>query len=531
MKKLLATYSLVMLTLLLSGQQQMMNGRISFISSQNVYVKFTSTENIRKGDTLYIKDKNSLLPVLTVRELSSISCLCQAISQKTLNVSDEIIAVVKKQVQISNNQAPEIKDSSAPGINTGIPETKQVSRPKDQLVRGRISVSSFSNFSNVPDDSNTRLRYTLSLTISKPGSPKLSAETYATYSHNTKELAQTSNNVFNSLKIYNLALKYQANNNLSLWAGRKINPRISSLGAIDGLQAEYKSGKYFAGIAAGSRPDYFDYSFNFKLIEYGAYFGHHYTSDNGIIQSTLGIFQQNNNGKTDRRFIYFQHDNSLAKNLNLFVSSEIDLYKVENGAQKNTISLTSLYLSLAYRVNRQLSLFGSYDERKNVIYYETFKSFLDQLIEKATRQGMQFRINYRPGKIINAGLSAGHQFRTGDIKSSDNVSGSVTFNQLPWANSYSTISANLIKTGYLNGKITGVKIYRDFFSGILNTGVGYQFVDYDLIQSKSTTIQHIANLDLYFRIDKKLSLSVNLEKTFEKQIDYTRVYANLIKRF
>lgn len=531
MKKLLVTYSLVMLTLLLSGQQQIIKGRISFTSSQNVYVKFTSTENIQKGDTLYINSENHLVPALKVQELSSISCVCQLIGQTALKVSDEVVAIIKKRNVASRENIPISKDSSTVKTITAYPSPSTITRSKDQLVQGRISVSSYTNLSSTPNASNTRLRYTLSLNILNPSKSKLSAETYVTYSHNTKDLAQTSNNLFNSLKIYNLALKYQANNNLSLWAGRKINPRISSLGAIDGLQTEFNSKKFFAGIAAGSRPDYYDYSFNFKLIEYGAYFGQHYTSDVGSIQSTLGIFQQNNNGKTDRRFIYFQHDNSLAKNLNLFISSEIDLYKVVNGDQKNTISLTSLYLSLAYRVNHQLSLFGSYDERKNVIYYETFKSFLDQLIENATRQGMQFRINYRPGKIINAGLSAGHQFRTGDIKSSDNVSGSLTFNQLPWVNSYSTISANLIKTGYLNGKIAGVRVYRDFFSGILNTGIGYQFVDYDLIQSHTTTIQHIASLEASFRIVKKLSFSVNLEKTFEKQVDYTRVYANLIKRF
>lgn len=531
MKKILATYSLVMLTLLLSGQQQMTNGRISFISFQNVYVKFTSTEDIQKGDTLYINSENRLVPALKVQELSSISCVCQSIGQTALKVSDEVVAIIKKRNVVSRENIPISKDSSTVKPMTPYPSANKITRSKDQPVQGRISVSSYSNLSTTPNASNTRLRYTLSLNILNPSKPILSAETYVTYSHNTKDLAQTSNNVFNSLKIYNLALKYQANNNLSLWAGRKINTRISSLAAIDGLQAEFNSKKFFAGVAAGSRPDYYDYSFNFKLVQYGAYFGQHYTSDNGIIQSTLGIFQQNNNGRTDRRFVYLQHDNSLAKNLNLFVSSEIDLYKVENGLQKNTISLTSLYLSLAYRVNSQLSLFGSYDERKNVIYYETFKSFLDQLIENITRQGVQFRINYRPGKIVNAGLSAGHQFRTGDIKPTDNISGSCTFNQMPWINSYSTISANLIRTGYLNGKIAGLKIYRDFFSGILNTGVGYQFVDYELVHSLTTTIQHIASLDLACRIDKKLSVSVNLEKTFEKQVSYTRVYANLIKRF
>ena len=81
----------------LSGQtpDEPVEGSVSYISSQNVYVKFRSTENITVGDTLFISKDGSLIPVLKVENLSSISCVCSPISNQTFIVSDKIIAKSK----------------------------------------------------------------------------------------------------------------------------------------------------------------------------------------------------------------------------------------------------------------------------------------------------------------------------------------------------------------------------------------------------------------------------------------------------
>ena len=47
-------------------------------------------------------------------------------------------------------------------------------------------------------------------------------------------------NIFTGLKIYNLSASYAINETMSLSFGRKINPKLSSVGAIDGLQFEKK---------------------------------------------------------------------------------------------------------------------------------------------------------------------------------------------------------------------------------------------------------------------------------------------------
>ena len=112
------------------------------------------------------------------------------------------------------------------------------------------------------------------------------------------------------------------------------------------------------GAAAGTRPDYENYGFSPNLFEYGAYIGQNQKVKNGFVQTSLAFFEQRNHSKIDRRFVYFQHSNSIVKNLNLFTTFEVDLYKVENGQRSNTISLTGSYVSLNYRLKRIVIVWG-----------------------------------------------------------------------------------------------------------------------------------------------------------------------------
>ena len=56
------------------GQDDPMSGsgKVSYITSQNVYVKFESTESIHIGDTLFSNKKNQIIPVFVVNNKSSL---------------------------------------------------------------------------------------------------------------------------------------------------------------------------------------------------------------------------------------------------------------------------------------------------------------------------------------------------------------------------------------------------------------------------------------------------------------------------
>jgi hypothetical protein len=284
---------------------------------------------------------------------------------------------------------------------------------------------------------------------------------------------------------------------------------------------------------AGSRPNYPDYGVNFSLIQIGAYVAQENTTRNGYIQTTLGYIQQTNAGKTDRQVIYLQHANSVIRNLSFFGSVEVDLYnKVLNPEDStlmrdNSPKISNLYLSLSYRLKRKLNLSVSYSALQNVIYYETYKSFLDELLNSAVLQGYQFQAAYHPITRIVIGASAGYRFQKEDPRPTKNIYSYFTYSQIPAINISSTVSFTWLETAYTSGKIYGIGISKDFFAGKLTAGLKYFYVDYKFFNDIPNLPQHVAEANLTWRIIRRLAFSAYYEGTFEPNDQFNRIYLQL----
>jgi hypothetical protein len=542
MKYILSAFLLLFFGYTLKGQTlgEAQEGAISFMTTQNIYVKFQSTSTISAGDTLFIIQDTKMIPVLLVKDLSSISCVCTPISTKQLSVADKILTRPKI-IQPKKSKEIVVIPTVQPGQTTGDTVTIKKEIPKElkQNISGRISVSSYSDYSNVSDFSQ-RLRYTFSLDARNIAGSKLSAETYISFAHKINQWSEIKKDVFNGLKIYSLSVNYAFNKKNNIWIGRKINPMLLNAGAIDGVQYETKFKTFTAGAFAGTRPDYMNYSFNASLLQYGGYFGHDYSNKKGgSVQTSVAFVEQKNNGNIDRRFTYLQHSNSLLTNLYFFGSVEFDLFnKVRTITsqdttykQNNTPTMSNLYVSLRYKVIKQLSISVSYSNRQNIIYYETYKNIIDQLLYASTMQGYTFQVNFRPGKKISIGANAGYRFGKTDPKPSKNLYSYITYSSVPWLNASATLSATLMQTSYINGSIYSLGLSRDIIPGKLYGGVGYRYVDYRFVNTEAPLKQNMAEMDLTWSIMKKLSCSLNYEGTFEKGRNYERFYANITQRF
>ncbi|MBT3383084.1 MAG: hypothetical protein HN410_05135 [Prolixibacteraceae bacterium] len=517
-----------------SGQEpKIIEGAVSYISGQSIYVKFESTQGIENGDTLFMLKNEILTPALIVEHRSSISCLCKAVGENTFKVADQIVGKQKgaKNREVTKTQTEEqveqdVNEQALVSLEKGTEKPSAA-----QNVAGRISLSSYSNFSNSTGDDVHRFRYTVSMKALNISDSKLSAETYISFSHKLNQWDLVQEDLSNALKIYSLALKYDFNESATLWAGRKINPKIANVGAVDGLQFQKQFNNFFAGAVVGSRPDFQNYGYNIDLLEYGAYVGQSQKVENGFVQTSLAFFEQRNSSNIDRRFTYFQHSNSFIKNVNIFSSFELDLYKLENGVAQNTVSLTSLYFSIRYRVSRRLSLFASFDTRKNVIYYETFKNYADEVLQLASRQGLRFRVNYRPINYLNIGINAGTRSRKEDPRPTKTLNSNVTYTRLPWINASLALSSNLMQTSYLDGQVYGARLSKDIVPGKLYSQFHYRFVNFNYVSSASNLKQNIGEVNFSYQFNKKLYLSVNLEATFQENENYNRVYLNLRRKF
>jgi hypothetical protein len=508
-----------------------LEGSVSYVTSQNVYVKFSSTEGIVSGDTLFIKKDYGFLPALIVKDLSSISCVCLPLGELKFAVADKVFCTKIRVKQKENEEVKSIITPLVLTVDTTTTVEKSATTPeRKQHINGRVSLGVNAGLSS-SSYSTYRTRFTFSMNAQNISNSRFSAETYMVYTNSNSDFKQPSNTIFTGLKIYSLAAVYDAGKSSRFVLGRRINPKISSMGAVDGLQYEYKHKSISIGAIAGTRPDYNDYGFNAKLLQYGAYFSHDANMKNGAIQSSVAFIEQKNSGKTDRRFAYVQHSNNLLPKLNFFGSMEIDLYKVVDSVASTTPSLTNLYVSLRYRVSKKFSVSGSYTNRQNIIYYETYKSMLDQLLAQQATQGYQLQLSIRPLNKLSVGLNGGYRFQKKDPKPSKNLYGYVTYSSIPGLDVSATASVNWLETNYLSGKIYGLGLTRDFLKGKVYGNIGYKYVDYIYNSSDYKVKQNMGELGLSWRIYKKLTFSVNYEGTFEKDLNYSQVYGQLSQGF
>ncbi|MCW9065811.1 MAG: hypothetical protein OQJ78_05890 [Ignavibacteriaceae bacterium] len=515
---------------------RVLEGTVSYISSQNVYVKFKSTEGIKAGDTLFIKEKNNYLPAIKIDYTSSTSCAGVSITNKKIELNTLVYAFIFDEVNDTTAVETELTEAAAivpaviPAVTSAEIDTKTSLEPVP-TTSGRVSIQSYSNFTNQSSRFDyQRWRYTFQLNANRIGGSGFSYSQYLSFAYRASDWNYISSNLEDAFRVYDLAMNYSFNDATSLWFGRHLNSKISNVGPIDGMQFETGVGGWSFGAAVGSRPTLDNMGWDFNLFEYGAYVYRTDAVAKGDMFNTLGYFTQTNDFKTDRRFIYYQHSNSAIENTRIFLSTEIDLYKIEKGESQSEFSLTSLYTSINIRPSDLFSLFLSYDARKNVIYYETFKSFADSVYENETRQGFRTRLTLKPVKNLYLGIDYGYRFRRGDPKPANNYGGYITYSQIPGIESSATASFNRINSSYVNGDIWSFNLNRPIVYGV-DLWLGYRFTTYQFREGIPDLNQQSASVGLSTYLLKPVILNFTYEGNFESTQTSGRFLANLTYRF
>ncbi len=512
------------LTYGVSGQDlnPRLEGQVSFVTSQNIYVKFQDTRAIAIGDTLGLEVSDTAC--LVVKSKSTTSCVCEVLEGCTIQKGDKVF------YQINSRKTGKIEKSPVKEI-TPVLVDLEVEPLYKENIQGSISATSYSSIAEKRDDRH-RLMGRLAIQANHIRDSKFSFNTYLNYRHIFDQKDSTSFPNTDILRVYNLAVHYDATPTLSITLGRNINPKISSLGAMDGLQVEKYFGKTYIGAIAGFRPDILDYGFNANLLEYGGFFGFITEAKSFYSQTTLGFIEQQNDGEIDRRYVFFQHNSTIAKNLNLFSSLELDLYSKLNDEVNNEIRLTNFYISARYRFSRKFNMMISYDTRKRIIYYETYQSEVERLLDDdLARQGARVRINGRPFKNILMGASYSKRFQNNSLNKSDNIYGYLTFSKVPLINGRLSLSYNINESNYLKSNIASLRHSNSYFHGRLNADFYYRFVQYDYQNNLETLDQHYVGTNLSYNITRKLRVGLTAELAISPQENNYRIYSMIVQRF
>jgi hypothetical protein len=536
-KKINIILFFLMASFALNAQQIVTEGKVSYSSPELVYVNFENTDGISTGDTLFHKIKNTMYPALKVKYLSKNSLSGEKLTDKNIEVGAPIFAFVFIKDSSAINEIPPkiLTEEVYPITVDPVTSTsnafvkKEVSLSKTD---GRYSVQSYTDFSNADSRGDyQRWRHSLRFNSQRIGESGFSFSAYTIFAYKTDEWDLIADNFGRALKIYDLNLKYEFDKTSRIWAGRFLNSKISNISTIDGLMVEKTFSSFTFGLIAGSRPNFTDFGFNSKLFEFGGYASKTDSLGSGVMENTISAFNQTNDFKTDRRFLYFQHTNNIINNTFLFASAEVDLFKKVNNTAQSDFSITGLFFSARFSPVREFSLNISYDARKNVIYYETFKSLSQTILENETRQGFRARANFKPLNNLNFSLQYGYRYRKGDLKPNTNYGANLGYSMLSIMESSANITFNRIISSYVDGYIYSASLSKSIYALRTDLSFGFRKTIYNFTSGIDKLEENAVLVDLSLNLVKALSISISYEGVFESTNTTGRILLDLTTRF
>ncbi|HEY9166667.1 MAG TPA: hypothetical protein VIS48_10955 [Candidatus Kryptonia bacterium] len=475
---------------------------------------------------------------MSAKYLSSGSCAGPVIGKIPVNVGDKAYALVEGEEKMTSNimTAGDEKDTSM--VRTEI-ESKPVavssnrSRLPESRLYGGVTVNSssnFSNYTNVPD--LQRWNYSLNLNADHINGSQFFFTDYMNYSYLGNEWSQVTSNPLSNLRVYDLALSYKSDD-INLWAGRYINNNVAGVGPIDGFQGEMRLGSFTAGAVAGSRPDFYNLSFNPRYPQIGGYVSRLDSMVNGLMVNTIGVFQQFNELRTDRRFVYFQHNSSPTRILNIYITGQVDIFRLNKKVVTNDFSLTNLYASAQIAPINLFAVNLSYSGQRNIIYYQTFGTTLDSILESVNqlRHTVRLDLNIRPFSSTFVLLGTGYSFQQGDIDPTRDVQVTLTQSEIPYLQITGTLTYSRIISNFLNGSVYGITLTKYVSFNSSTIAVGFSRVNYGFGNGAGHLVQNQPNASLTTRLPGNLFMNLYYQGTFNGATSYGSLMGGINARF
>lgn len=492
-----------------------LTGKVSFVTSTRIYVKFDNTQAILPGDTLYSVIEDRLVPSIVVGQKSSLSVVGKLISDRKLT-KGETVQFNGRSINVESE---------------GVPAKKVLERKRDP-IRGSVSVGSYVQASSA-EDFNARNIARVRFNMDEINDSKFSVSTYFIYRQNLEASEDTIYQSPGLFNVYNLFLKYKKEDDYSIGLGRKINRRVASLGIIDGIHLEKQLGKFHVGGIAGFRPNFRNNAFNTNMPQMGGYLGVSHKDQGESFEATFGLLEQKNGNAIDRRYLYAQGSASLGYGFSLFSSAEMDLYTLNSDLTQGGNRLTNFHLSANYRLNKKVRFSASYDTRKQIIFYETFQTNLERLIaDDEARQGIRARVTIKPFKRVTIGAAYGKRYQSSLINASNNYNFFGSIRNLPVIGGIISANLNINQSNYLNSVSATFRHSRYYFRNKVSASTYMRSVAYSHNPERDVTIiQQFVGSQFNYLFGDNYALGGLVEFSLRQSEYKSRFNIQLTKRF
>jgi len=382
--------------------QQAQSGVVSYMTDDHVYVRFSSTENLKVSDTLFFKG----MPALQVVKKSSISSINKRISSLDIKTGDTLFFIYFKQK--TKEKETSKRDGSQQQIRFA-DTTKSISSlnvPKEKSWEwdGLLGLSSRYNQTILSEANRGLTRQFMRFSIrGKSNTPELPLSVTLTgnYQHFGSAFSESAYPKWGRLNVFQAHLDYKVSSNWNLRVGRGFQPGLSSVGALDALNWSYNRGGLHIESVVGLSPNLSNYGISADRPLYGLNAQFSRNTKDLKWHIGAGWFDQYFKGLLDRRLWVGQGSIYTSKG-NLFFMVEGD---ATNGLAAHRMQ--SVFVSGRYRLNDKWSVFSSYDTRLPWIFWNSYDRIaIDALMDRESQQGWRTRLQYKSGKYTNWGFHA-----------------------------------------------------------------------------------------------------------------------------
>lgn len=378
-----------------SGQTNSRPGEVTYITSENVYVRFPSTDGLAAGDTLRGEDGT---PCLVVQQMSSTSCVTLPIGGCSPVVGQAMLATIaaRPPADAALNESPAATESRP---NPPASPAASASAPAFPPMRISGSVTAATHAASALRDNHAslttaRATFRVNLGAENLAGLPLDLDLAGNFQSIYRDASSSTPGWRQRNTFYQAAATYRfMSSGVALTAGRRLARGFSTIGSIDGLHGEWRRGAWVAGAVVGYQPGLLTNALDPDRPAYGLHVGKRSRGEDMRSDWRLGFLGQSFAGATDRQFVFGQVDVDLGNAVQMFASGEWDVYAT---AGYNRPGPRALFGSVQWQFAPGWSAYLSADKRAPILRFSSFESStLQSLMDRPAQYVYRARLSGR----------------------------------------------------------------------------------------------------------------------------------------
>ncbi|MEW5795281.1 MAG: hypothetical protein AB1772_02870 [Candidatus Zixiibacteriota bacterium] len=512
---------------------------IKYLSAENVYLGGGRADGLVVGDRLVTVDAGNCRTELEIVFVADHSASCAKLSDNcTPAVGDKAVLVSKP----SADTAPSAVDTTlaeAERDTTAIPQPvapRSFSPRQAPTITGGVSLL----FNHWADQSSTNLGFSqttarLNLKVRRLFDRDItfSLRTRGRYDQRQRAYSSAVSRQAWENRIWEFSLSYDAPlARLNFGAGRILPRRVSSVGYLDGLLLETRATENLrVGLFGGSEPHWAYANDRVSVNRAGVYLSVISPTGGGLIlEQSIAAVGEYHAGTVSRELFALQGRISSGSRWSIYHTAEVDINRRwRRDAAGKSLSLSSLYAGINYRLYNSVRFVVSYDNRTNYRTYET-RTVVDSLFDDHLRQGVRTQVDVALPYQVRASIGYGLRKRSGDPDQTNSYSLYLSRAGLLGFGSTISVHYAAFQGPFDRGDNYSTRVTRSV-SRRLQLSLGYGGYRYRAESSDSYRRSNWFEIGAQADLSRRLYLGGSAEFDSGDDIDGTRVQTELGYRF